>query len=98
MRVCRLRAMQSQKAMKEIVWRAKRLTREMQSYWKRYDRVEKVNALNLAFINDKFHVLDSGIEFTECVTIFHVCHVKMYRSNVGKQKRRQRNSANLMSN
>ncbi|KAI9565028.1 hypothetical protein GHT06_008772 [Daphnia sinensis] len=42
MRVCRLRAMQSQKAMKEIVWRAKRLTREMQSYWKRYDRVEKV--------------------------------------------------------
>ena len=43
MRVCRLRAMQSQKAMKEIVWRAKRLTREMQSYWKRYDRVEKVN-------------------------------------------------------
>ncbi|XP_046447627.1 chromatin-remodeling ATPase INO80-like [Daphnia pulex] len=42
MRVCRLRAMQSQKAMKEIVWRAKRLTREMQAYWKRYDRVEKV--------------------------------------------------------
>ena len=42
MRVCRLRAMQSQKAMKDIVWRAKRLTREMQSYWKRYDRVEKV--------------------------------------------------------
>lgn len=41
MRVCRLRAMQSQKAMKEIVWRAKRLTREMQAYWKRYDRVEK---------------------------------------------------------
>lgn len=27
--------------MKETVWRAKRLTREMQSYWKRYDRVER---------------------------------------------------------
>lgn len=27
--------------MKETVWRAKRLTREMQAYWKRYDRVER---------------------------------------------------------
>lgn len=27
--------------MKETVWRAKRLTREMQAYWKRFDRVEK---------------------------------------------------------
>ena len=30
MRVQRLRAMESQKAMKEAFWRAKRLTREMQ--------------------------------------------------------------------
>lgn len=27
--------------MKENVWRAKRLTREMLSYWKRYDRNER---------------------------------------------------------
>jgi DNA helicase INO80 len=27
--------------MKETIWRAKRLTREMQAYWKRYDRVER---------------------------------------------------------
>lgn len=54
MRVCRLRAMQSQKAMKDIVWRAKRLTREMQSYWKRYDRVEKVCATVYIFrLGDK---------------------------------------------
>lgn len=33
--------MQSQKNMKETIWRAKRLTREMQGYWKRYDRVER---------------------------------------------------------
>nr|CAD7459847.1 unnamed protein product [Timema tahoe] len=33
--------MQSQKNMKETLWRAKRLTREMQAYWKRYDRVER---------------------------------------------------------
>lgn len=41
MKVSRQKAMQSQKLMKETVWRAKRLTREMQGYWKRYDRVER---------------------------------------------------------
>ncbi|CAH0402349.1 unnamed protein product [Chilo suppressalis] len=34
-------AMQSQKNMKETVWRCKRLSREMQAYWRRYDRVER---------------------------------------------------------
>ncbi|KAG6451472.1 hypothetical protein O3G_MSEX007172 [Manduca sexta] len=34
-------AMQSQKNMKETVWRCKRLSREMQSYWRRYDRAER---------------------------------------------------------
>jgi len=57
MRVCRLRAMQSQKAMKEIVWRAKRLTREMQAYWKRYDRVEKVRVVSVNIIIDCYHNL-----------------------------------------
>lgn len=41
MRHWRQKAMQSQKNMKETVWRLKRLTREMQAYWKRYDRVER---------------------------------------------------------
>lgn len=41
MKTFRQKAMQSQKNMKETVWRAKRLTREMQGYWKRYDRVER---------------------------------------------------------
>lgn len=41
MKLARQKAMQSQKNMKETIWRAKRLTREMQSYWKRYDRVER---------------------------------------------------------
>lgn len=27
--------------MKETIWRAKRLSREMQSHWRRYDRVER---------------------------------------------------------
>ncbi|OAD54335.1 DNA helicase INO80 [Eufriesea mexicana] len=38
MKYWRQKAMQN---MKETIWRAKRLTREMQSYWKRYDRVER---------------------------------------------------------
>ncbi|XP_065355033.1 chromatin-remodeling ATPase INO80 [Calliphora vicina] len=41
MKVVRQRAMHSQKVMKETMWRAKRLTREMLSYWKRYERVER---------------------------------------------------------
>lgn len=41
MRHCRQKASHSQKNMKETLWRSKRLTREMQSYWKRYDRVER---------------------------------------------------------
>lgn len=47
MRHCRQKAMQSQKSMKEALWRAKRLTREMQAYWKRYDRVERENRRRL---------------------------------------------------
>lgn len=27
--------------MKEVLWRSKRLTREMQVYWKRFERVER---------------------------------------------------------
>lgn len=41
MKIGRQKAMQSQKNMRETIWRAKRLTREMQVYWKRYDRVER---------------------------------------------------------
>ncbi|XP_034174999.1 chromatin-remodeling ATPase INO80 [Osmia lignaria lignaria] len=41
MRHWRQKAMQSQRNMKETIWKAKRLTREMQAYWKRYDRVER---------------------------------------------------------
>lgn len=40
-KIGRQQAVQSQKAMRETVWRAKRLTREMQGYWKRFDRVER---------------------------------------------------------
>ncbi|XP_068153269.1 chromatin-remodeling ATPase INO80 [Drosophila tropicalis] len=40
-KVVRQRAVNSQRIMKETVWRAKRLTREMLNYWKRYERVER---------------------------------------------------------
>ena len=41
MRVQRLRAMESQRSMKEAFWRAKRLTREMQAAWRKQEREEK---------------------------------------------------------
>ena len=40
-KVVRQRATASQRAARETTWRAKRLTREMQAHWRRYDRVEK---------------------------------------------------------
>ena len=41
MRVQRVKAMESQRAMKEAFWRAKRLTREMQAHWRKQQREEK---------------------------------------------------------
>ncbi|XP_043203985.1 chromatin-remodeling ATPase INO80-like [Amphibalanus amphitrite] len=41
MRACRQKALQSQKLEKDVTSKMKRLTREMQSYWKHYNRVEK---------------------------------------------------------
>lgn len=42
-KVARQKAMESQKRQKETIWRAKKLTREMLSYWKKFDRVEREN-------------------------------------------------------
>lgn len=46
-KAARQKAMESQKRQKETIWRAKRLTREMLSYWKKYDRVERDNRRRL---------------------------------------------------
>ncbi|CRL03233.1 CLUMA_CG016168, isoform A [Clunio marinus] len=46
-KVARQKAMESQKRQKETIWRAKRLTREMLSYWKKYDRIERENRRRL---------------------------------------------------
>lgn len=40
-RECRRSAMLSQKTMKDAATRARRLSKEMQAYWKRFDKVEK---------------------------------------------------------
>lgn len=42
MKAVRAKAMASAKAAKEANWRAKRLTREMQAFWKRFDKAEKM--------------------------------------------------------
>ncbi|KAK4313950.1 hypothetical protein Pmani_014747 [Petrolisthes manimaculis] len=41
MRVCRQKALQSQKTVKDKVWLLKRLTRTMQGEWKKFDRILK---------------------------------------------------------
>ncbi|XP_050689571.1 chromatin-remodeling ATPase INO80-like, partial [Eriocheir sinensis] len=41
MRVCRQKALQSQKTVKDKVWLLKRLTRTMQAEWKKFDRILK---------------------------------------------------------
>ncbi|XP_068249212.1 chromatin-remodeling ATPase INO80 isoform X2 [Palaemon carinicauda] len=41
MRVCRQKALQSQKSVKDKVWMLKRLTRTMQAEWKKFDRILK---------------------------------------------------------
>lgn len=46
-KVVRQKAMESQKRQKETIWRAKRLTREMLSHWKKFDRVERENRRRL---------------------------------------------------
>ena len=42
MKAVRAKAMASAKAAKEANWRAKRLTREMQAFWKRQEKAEKI--------------------------------------------------------
>ena len=43
MKAVRAKAMASSKAAKEANWRAKRLAREMQAFWKRFDKAEKIH-------------------------------------------------------
>lgn len=62
MKTFRQKAMQSQRNMKETIWRAKRLTREMQGYWKRYDRVEREQKRRLEKeAEEQRKVNDSGL-------------------------------------
>lgn len=53
--------------MKETIWRAKRLTREMQSYWKRYDRVERETRRRLEKEAEEQRKMD--VELIEVINI-----------------------------
>lgn len=53
--------------MKETIWRAKRLTREMQSYWKRYDRVERETRRRLEKEAEEQRKMD--VELIEVISI-----------------------------
>lgn len=60
--------------MKETIWRAKRLTREMQSYWKRYDRVERETRRRLEKEAEEQRKMD-----VELIEVRHLLiHKKIY--------------------
>ncbi|XKL61914.1 hypothetical protein PGB90_001747 [Kerria lacca] len=63
MKYSRQKAMQSEKCTKEIPSRARRLTREMQAYWKRYDRVERETRRRLEKEAEEQRKMD--VEFME---------------------------------
>lgn len=58
-----LLSIQSEKCIKEIPSRARRLTREMQAYWKRYDRVERETKRRLEKEAEEQRKMD--VEFME---------------------------------
>lgn len=57
--------------MKETIWRAKRLTREMQSYWKRYDRVERETRRRLEKEAEEQRKMD--VELIEVINNRYFC-------------------------
>lgn len=57
--------------MKETIWRAKRLTREMQSYWKRYDRVERETRRRLEKEAEEQRKMD--VELIEVIYLLSMC-------------------------
>lgn len=60
--------------MKETIWRAKRLTREMQSYWKRYDRVERETRRRLEKEAEEQRKMD--------VELIEVRHLLIHKKNI----------------
>ncbi|XP_065225307.1 chromatin-remodeling ATPase INO80 isoform X2 [Planococcus citri] len=63
MKYSRQKAVHSEKSTKEIPSRARRLTREMQAYWKRYDRVERETRRRLEKEAEEQRKMD--VEFME---------------------------------
>ena len=69
MKYSRQKAVHSEKCSKEISSRARRLTREMQAYWKRYDRVERETRRRLEKEAEEQRKMD--VEFMEVGIIFN---------------------------
>lgn len=62
--------------MKETIWRAKRLTREMQSYWKRYDRVERETRRRLEKEAEEQRKMD--VELIEVINVTFISNTFIY--------------------
>ena len=93
MRAVRQKAMLSQRFTKETQSRAKRLTREMQNYWKKFDRVEKQQKrqeekeaeqqqkmdLQLLEAKRQQRKLNFLITQTELVSLVFIVHTTLFR-------------------
>lgn len=66
--------------MKETIWRAKRLTREMQSYWKRYDRVERETRRRLEKEAEEQRKMD--VELIEVINNRYFYNMLMLKNNM----------------
>lgn len=66
--------------MKETIWRAKRLTREMQSYWKRYDRVERETRRRLEKEAEEQRKMD--VELIEVINNRYFYNILMLKNNM----------------
>lgn len=66
--------------MKETIWKAKRLTREMQAYWKRYDRVERETRRRLEKEAEEQRKMD--VELIEVINVNYHCNLFYFQCNL----------------
>lgn len=85
-RECRRSAMLSQKTMKDAVTRARRLSKEMQAYWKRFDKVEKEHRRKAE--KEAMEQRKMDIEFREVTCYVHTLKYKFMHNNPSIQQQR----------
>jgi chromatin-remodeling ATPase INO80 len=68
--------------MKDTVWRMKRLTREMQAYWKKTDKVER--ELDIEMMEAKRQQRKLNFLITQTELYAHFMHKKLSQEEIGE--------------